>query len=85
MEIRPVFKAKVSTLEGSDVREGLTLVLSCSIPEHLLQFEGQTKSKLGTSEAKSAVDAIVSEKLNFFLEENKETARNKIKKSVCFM
>ncbi len=77
-----LLKEKDKNFEGSDVREGLTLVLSCSIPEHLLQFEGQTKSKLGTSEAKSAVDAIVSEKLNFFLEENKETAFALVRKMI---
>ena len=77
-----LLKEKDKNFEGSDVREGLTLVLSCSIPENLLQFEGQTKSKLGTSEAKSAVDSIVSEKLSFFLEENKETALALVRKMI---
>ena len=69
-----VLKDKDKNFEGSDVREGLSLVLSLSIPENLLQFEGQTKGKLGTPQAKSAVEALVSEKLSFYLEENKEIA-----------
>lgn len=77
-----LLKEKDKNFEGSDVREGLTVVLSCGIPEHLLQFEGQTKGKLGTSEAKSAVDSLVSEKLAFFLEENKETAYALIRKMI---
>ena len=75
-----LLKEKEKNFEGSDVREGLTIILSLGIPENLLQFEGQTKGKLGTPEAKNAVDSIVSEKLNFFLEENKELATTLIKK-----
>lgn len=77
-----LLKDKDKNFEGSDVREGLTVVLSCAIPEHLLQFEGQTKGKLGTSEAKSAVDAVVSEHLSFFLEENKEIAFALVRKMI---
>ena len=77
-----LLKEKDKNFEGSDVREGLTLVLSCSIPEHLLQFEGQTKSKLGTSEAKGAVDSVVSEQLSFFLEENKDIAFALVRKMI---
>src|SRR5699024_7916412 len=69
-------------LEGTDIREGLTAIVSVRIPEELLQFEGQTKGRLGTSEARSAVDQVVSEKLNYFLEENPETARQLIEKSI---
>ena len=65
-----LLKAKDKNLEGGDVREGLTTILSVSVPEELLQFEGQTKSKLGTPQAKTAVEAVVSEKLSFWLEEN---------------
>lgn len=61
-------------MEGNDVREGLSAVLHVTVPENLLQFEGQTKEKLGTPEAKSAVDAVVGEKLRFWLEEHKDTA-----------
>jgi topoisomerase-4 subunit B len=67
-------KSKDKNFEGSDTREGLTAVLSLQIPEDLLQFEGQTKGKLGTPEARNVVDSIVSEKMSFFLEENKEIA-----------
>lgn len=75
-----LLKEKDKNFEGSDVREGLTIILSLGIPENLLQFEGQTKGKLGTPEAKNAVDQVVSEKLSFFLEENKELAQTLIKK-----
>ena len=67
-------KAKDKNLEGSDTREGLTAIISLQIPEALLQFEGQTKGKLGTPEARTAVEALVTEKLQFFLEENKKIA-----------
>ena len=75
-------KEKDKSFDGSDVREGLTLVINLTIPENLLQFEGQTKEKLGTPEAKSATDAIVSENLRYFLEENKETAQALVRKIV---
>ena len=77
-------KAKDKNLEGTDTREGLTAIISLQIPEALLQFEGQTKSKLGTPQARTIVESIVSEKLQFFLEENKAIATeilNKIVKS----
>lgn len=69
-----LLKGKDNSLEGSDVREGLTTVLSLKIPENLLQFEGQTKARLGTPLARSIVESLVYEKLNYFLEENKESA-----------
>ena len=75
-------KEKDKNLEGSDTREGLTTILSLQIPESLLQFEGQTKSKLGTPEARTVVEAIVTEKLQFFLEENKAIATNILEKMV---
>ncbi len=62
------------TLDGSDVREGLSAIVSLKIPENLLQFEGQTKGKLGTPQAKTVVESLVYEKLSYYLEENKETA-----------
>ena len=65
-----LLKEKDKNLEGTDIREGLSAIISVRIPEELLQFEGQTKGKLGTSEARSAVDAVVSEHLAYFLEEN---------------
>jgi len=60
------------SLDGSDTREGLSAVISLKIPENLLQFEGQTKGKLGTPQAKTVVENIVYDKLSFFFEENKE-------------
>ena len=75
-------KAKDKNLEGPDTREGLTAVLSLKIPESLLQFEGQTKSKLGTPQARTAVENVISEKLQFFLEENKEIATKIVEKMV---
>jgi len=75
-------KEREKNLDGSDVREGLTAIVSLKIGENLLQFEGQTKGKLGTSEAKGAVENVVFEKLTAFLEENKEIAQTLIKKSL---
>ena len=75
-------KSKDKAFEGTDVREGLTAVISLKIPEDLLQFEGQTKGKLGTPVARNVVDSIVSEKLEFYLEENKEVAVNIINKAL---
>ena len=79
-----ILKSKDKTFEGSDVREGLTAIISVKIPESILQFESQTKSKLGTPIARSAVDTVVSEKLPFYLEENNKIATiliDKIQKS----
>ena len=73
-------KDKDKNLEGTDTREGLTAIISLQIPENLLQFEGQTKGKLGTPEARVIVDSIVTEKLQFFLEENKQVATNIVEK-----
>ena len=75
-------KNKDSSLEGSDVREGLTAIISLKIPESLLQFEGQTKGKLGTPIARNVVDSIVTEKLQYFLEENKKVATDILDKSL---
>ena len=75
-----LLKAKDKNLEGGDVREGLTTILSVSVPEGLLQFEGQTKSKLGTPQAKTAVEVVVSEKLSFWLEENRNQSDTLVRK-----
>ena len=75
-----LLKAKDKNLEGGDIREGLTTILSVSVPEELLQFEGQTKSKLGTPQAKTAVEAVVSEKLSFWLEENRNQSDTLVRK-----
>ena len=77
-----LLKQKDKNLEGSDVREGLTAIISVKIPESLLQFEGQTKSKLGTPEARNIVENVVYEQVNYFLEENKETAKEIVKKMI---
>jgi len=69
-------------LEGADIREGLTTVLSVRIPEYLLQFEGQTKNKLGTTEARSAVEQVVLEKMTYFFEENNNLTYTLIEKSL---
>ena len=75
-------KTKDKALEGSDVREGLTAVISLKIPEGILQFEGQTKGKLGTPGARVAVENIVTEQMRVFLEENKSIATEIINKSL---
>ena len=75
-------KAKDKNFEGPDTREGLTAIISLQIPEKLLQFEGQTKGKLGSPAARTAVDNVTTEHLQFFLEENKEIATKILEKMV---
>lgn len=75
-------KEKDKGFEGNDVREGLTLVINLTIPEDYLQFEGQTKEKLGTPEAKPATETVVSENLRYFLEENKEVSNALVRKII---
>ncbi len=75
--------AKGKKLEGSDIREGLTAVISLKIPETLLEFEGQTKGKLGTPQATSVVSNFIYNKLTYYLTENKEFAINLINKCVA--
>ncbi len=75
-------KGKDKSLEGGDVREGLTAIISLKIPEGILQFEGQTKGKLGTPQARVAVEALVTEQMRVFLEENKAIATDIINKSL---
>lgn len=69
-------------LEGSDIREGLVGVVSVNVPEHFLQFESQTKEKLGTAPAKNAVENVVYNKLKYFLIENPKTAKNALDKMI---
>lgn len=73
---------KDKSMEGSDIREGLTMVLHVTVPEELLQFEGQTKEKLGTPQAKAAVDGVVGDHLRYFLEENKDLADALVRKMI---
>ncbi|KQL19430.1 DNA topoisomerase IV subunit B [Cytobacillus solani] len=77
-----LLKEKDKNLDGSDIREGFTSIISVRVPEDQLQFEGQTKGKLGTSEARSAVDSVVSEHLSYFLEENPNISSLLIKKAI---
>lgn len=77
-----LLKEKDKNLEGSDVREGLSAVISLRIPENILQFEGQTKEKLGTPEARTIVDNIITEQLGFYLMENGEFSQSLIRKSL---
>ncbi len=75
-----IIKESDSALTGDDIREGITAIISIKIEEP--QFEGQTKQKLGNSEARGAVDSVVSEKLTYFLEQNPDVAKNICEKSL---
>jgi len=75
-----ILKDADKNLSGDDVREGITCVISIKVPEP--QFEGQTKSKLGTSEARTAVEGVINEYFKYYLEENPAVARVIIEKSV---
>ena len=75
-----LLKDNEDSLSGEDIREGLTAIISVKIGEP--QFEGQTKQKLGNSEARAAVDSIVSEQLTYFLEQNPASARIMCEKSI---
>uniref|UniRef100_UPI000A5E24E7 DNA topoisomerase IV subunit B n=1 Tax=Nosocomiicoccus ampullae TaxID=489910 RepID=UPI000A5E24E7 len=75
-------KDKDKNLEGNDIREGLTAVISVKIPEELLQFEGQTKGKLGTPEARQLMDHVLSENLPYILEENGVLSAELVKKAI---
>ncbi len=77
-----LLKEKDDSLEGADVREGISAIVSIRIPENLLQFEGQTKNKLGTPEARVAVESVVSEHLGIFMTENPQTASQLIEKAI---
>ncbi|MBQ4521378.1 MAG: DNA topoisomerase (ATP-hydrolyzing) subunit B [Lachnospiraceae bacterium] len=68
-----LLKDNEPNLSGEDIREGLVAIISIKIPEP--QFEGQTKQKLGNSEARGAVDSVVSEQLTYFLEQNPQVAK----------
>ncbi|MGQ2282948.1 DNA topoisomerase IV subunit B [Apilactobacillus kunkeei] len=77
-----LLKDKEKNLDGSDVREGLSAIISIKVPEEMLQFEGQTKEKLGSPEVRSIVDNIVSEQLGYYLMENGEFAHELVHKSL---
>lgn len=75
-----IIKETDNALTGDDIREGLTAIISVKIEEP--QFEGQTKQKLGNSEARGAVDSVVSEQLTYFLEQNPSVAKTICEKSL---
>ena len=75
-----ILKDSEPALSGEDIREGITVIISVKISEP--QFEGQTKQKLGNSEARGAVDSVVSEQLTYFLEQNPSVAKSIVEKSV---
>ena len=75
-----ILKEKDQSLSGEDIREGLTAIISIKITDP--QFEGQTKQKLGNSEARGAVEGIVTEQLTYFLEQNPSIAKTICEKSI---
>ncbi|MGE0003679.1 MAG: DNA topoisomerase IV subunit B [Candidatus Izemoplasmatales bacterium] len=77
-----LLKEKDLALEGADIREGITAIVSVRIPENLLQFEGQTKNKLGTPEGRPAVENVITEKLSIYLTENPQVSSTLIEKSI---
>lgn len=77
-----LLKEKDSNIEGIDIRAGITIIVSVRIEESILEFEGQTKGKLGTPQAKSAVDAIIYDKVTYYLMENKDIAEAVISKAI---
>ena len=75
-----ILKEKESNLSGEDIREGLSAIVSVKVEDP--QFEGQTKQKLGNSEARAAVESIVSEQLTYYLEQNPQVAKTICEKSL---
>ncbi|MCD2493261.1 DNA topoisomerase (ATP-hydrolyzing) subunit B [Lacrimispora sp. NSJ-141] len=75
-----LLKEKEANLTGDDIREGMTAIISVKLEDP--QFEGQTKQKLGNSEARSAVDSVVSEQLTYYLEQNPQIAKIICEKSI---
>ncbi|WP_438310495.1 DNA topoisomerase IV subunit B [Sporosarcina sp. FA9] len=77
-----LLKEKDKNLEGSDIREGISAIISVRIPEQILQFEGQTKGKLGTSEARGVTDSVIAQKLLYYLEENADLSASLVRKAI---
>lgn len=75
-----ILKEKAKNFDGSDIREGLTTIISVRVPENLIQYEGQTKSKLSTNEVKFVVDDLITKQMSFWLQENKKIALDIINK-----
>ncbi len=80
--MKKIIKDNQENLDGLDIREGMIGIVSVRIPESILQFEGQTKNKLGTADARIAVDEVISEKLGFYLAEKGEIASLLLEKSM---
>ena len=78
---KALLKEKDKNLEGADIREGIIAILSIRVPEKMLQFEGQTKAKLGTPQARTIVDQVVSEQMQYVLNENHTIAVDIVKKA----
>ncbi len=79
---KKLLKSSIKSLDGSDIREGLTMCLSVKVPEKLFLMEGQTKSKLGTSEARKVVELNVYSNLSYFLEENPKVAKYIVERAI---
>jgi len=79
---RKQLKEKDDGLEGADIREGLTAIISIRIPEQLLQFEGQTKNKLGSPEARPAIETVATDQISTYFTENPQTAQLLIEKAI---
>ncbi|WHQ36519.1 DNA topoisomerase IV subunit B [Spiroplasma sp. SV19] len=77
-----LLKEKDKNLDSTDTREGLTAIISVKVPESLIQYEGQTKGKLGTYDARTAVEIIVTKQFGFWLTENKTSAYAIIEKAL---
>ena len=77
-----LLKEKDSNLDGTDIRDGVTVVVSVRIPENILEFEGQTKGKLGTPIAKGTVDQIVYDQFSYYLMENQSLAESIVKNAI---
>ncbi|PPE05644.1 DNA topoisomerase IV subunit B [Mesoplasma corruscae] len=77
-----ILKDKDARLDSNDLREGLVAIVTVKIPEDLIEYEGQTKAKLGTPDAKNAVEQVVYDFMNFWLIENKVAATKIIEKAI---
>ena len=75
-------KNKIKSLDPRDIREGVCIVLSIKVPENLLQFESQTKSKLGTPIARTVCENVIGEKLSYYLTEHKDVAMTLVNKFI---
>src|SRR5699024_5778903 len=77
-----ILQEKDKNLDGNDVRAGLLLVISVRVAEEYLALQAAAKGRIGTPEVRSVVDSVVSEKLTYFLEENREIAKSLLTKAI---